>query len=144
MHQREAILEQTVVLRRDAQPASYYHDRAFSQSEHGEFARALADYSHAVALDPTNAFHRAGRGLIHQILGRWDDAIADFSAAIALYPPSASTHGLVGLYQARGKCYALRAGAAANRGNEVAAQEASHEAAADFTRAREALPGDRD
>jgi tetratricopeptide (TPR) repeat protein len=50
------------------------------------YARALADYSQAIEIDPSYTAAYTGRGLIHEIRGDRTRAMRDFNAALALAP----------------------------------------------------------
>ena len=53
------------------------------------YDEALADFSRAVALDPSNASVAAERGMTYREMSRYDEALADFSRAIELDPSNA-------------------------------------------------------
>ncbi|GAA3085340.1 hypothetical protein GCM10020254_32140 [Streptomyces goshikiensis] len=50
------------------------------------YPQALADYEHALALDPENERAHFGRGRTRHLTGRLDEAIADYTRAVELAP----------------------------------------------------------
>ena len=85
------------------------------------YDEALADFSRAIELDPSNAFLAAERGKTYRAMGRYDEALADFSRAIELDPSNAFL--------------------AAERGMTYREMGRYDEALADFSRAIELDPG---
>lgn len=65
----------------------------------GRFAEAIAQYSHAIALDPNVALIYQGRGVAYVGVEDYAAAIADFNRAIELDPDRAAT------YLERGRAY---------------------------------------
>jgi len=62
---------------------SVYTDRAFAYQWNGEFAKALADYTVAIKLDPSSSWYSM-RASAYQGSGDLDKAIADYTTAIKL------------------------------------------------------------
>jgi tetratricopeptide (TPR) repeat protein len=50
------------------------------------YDEALADYTRAIELDPSDAEFFGSRGQAYQAIGRYDEALADFNRAIELDP----------------------------------------------------------
>jgi tetratricopeptide (TPR) repeat protein len=55
-----------------------------------DFNRAIADYSNAIALDPSNALALSSRGQLSEAKGDLDGAMADYTRAVELNPNDAS------------------------------------------------------
>src|SRR5262245_27266839 len=49
-----------------------------------DFARAAADYTEALRLDPNNGEAHFKRGRVHFFNGEYEEALADFNALLAL------------------------------------------------------------
>ena len=79
-------------------------DEAFQQGfaahMRSDYAKALADYTEAVRIDPKNSKAYNNRGLVYQARGDIDRAIADFNEAQRLSPKTTS------VYVNRGTLYA--------------------------------------
>jgi tetratricopeptide (TPR) repeat protein len=69
-------------------PASVvaYFNRALVWCERGEWARAVADYDRAIALDPRHADAHCNRGLARLRQSRPEEARQDFDRCLALDP----------------------------------------------------------
>jgi tetratricopeptide (TPR) repeat protein len=72
------------------QRAVAHVNRGIAYYDGGDLNRALADYNHAIRLDPKNAEALHNRADLHLRTGQLDDAIADYGRAIALNPKFAS------------------------------------------------------
>ncbi len=68
----------------------------------GDYDSAIADYTQAIRLDPTDASAYYGRGLAYFFTGDYDSAIADYTEAIRLDPKNAMA------YYDRGLAYRLK------------------------------------
>jgi tetratricopeptide (TPR) repeat protein len=68
-----------------AQAAAYY-ERGNVQLDQGENSAAVADYTKALALDPTNARTFNNRALAYAALSQPDQALADYTMAIRVDP----------------------------------------------------------
>ncbi len=66
----------------------------------GEFDLALADFAHAVALDPRSMAAWGGKAAALRALGRLNEAIAATRAALALEPEDFLTHRTLALLYA--------------------------------------------
>ncbi len=77
-----------------------YQRRGISYAEQGEYNKAIADFSQAIALNHDNADIYYNRGTSYARQGEYNKAIADFSQAIDLNPDSANA------YHNRGDSYA--------------------------------------
>jgi hypothetical protein len=69
-----------------AQTATDYSLSSVQAFERGDFARAIADVTEAIKLDPANAAFFAFRGWVHYRSGDEDNAIADWETALRLNP----------------------------------------------------------
>ncbi|MER6274494.1 tetratricopeptide repeat protein [Streptomyces sp900105755] len=58
----------------------------------GHRAAALADFDHALELDPEQEWARASRAEVYRIEGRYEDAIADLDRALAIDPEYTWAH----------------------------------------------------
>jgi tetratricopeptide (TPR) repeat protein len=74
---------------RSVSDAQGYTTRGQVLAKSGKTEEALAEFDHALALDPYNAQALYGRGLIHQGEKRHQQAIEDFTAANGLTPQRA-------------------------------------------------------
>jgi len=79
-------------IRKDAENADAYYNRAWLFGEQGQLEKALDDYSMAIELNDRFADAYHNRGLIHVRLKKLDLALEDFSTAIKLDPSSADTY----------------------------------------------------
>jgi tetratricopeptide (TPR) repeat protein len=82
--------------------ARAYNKRGIAYYMKGEFDRAIADYTKAIALDAKNAKAYYNRGLAYHEKGEVDRAIANYTKAIALDPNFALA------YNNRGVAYAMK------------------------------------
>ncbi|MDZ4766123.1 MAG: tetratricopeptide repeat protein [Chloroflexota bacterium] len=64
--------------------AEAYYQRNVTHWRNQQYARAIADCTRALELDPTNAQYAYSRGFSHHDSGDYASAIADFTRAIAL------------------------------------------------------------
>jgi|SRR5665213_2903162 len=69
--------------------AEAYTYRGNSYADKGETAKAIADFTHAINLDPVRDEALVGRGVQYYNLGDYKHAVADFAAAIRLNPSEA-------------------------------------------------------
>lgn len=69
-----------------ASRADLLHARGRVQHDLGNHARALADYTAALEIDPDNSYALFNRGLIHAVMGNQPRAIEDFNASLELRP----------------------------------------------------------
>jgi tetratricopeptide (TPR) repeat protein len=63
-----------------------YQERGDIHKALGDHERAIADYTQAAKLDPTNSWYPNERGIVRYRQKNWDLAIADFTEAIRLKP----------------------------------------------------------
>ena len=68
----------------DAPTAKLYNARAYCSAKLEKFDAAVADYTEALRLDPTNAHALHNRGISYDRLGRDDEAARDFERALEL------------------------------------------------------------
>ncbi len=66
-----------------------WHNRARTRYRHGQFDKALADFTKVIELDPKHVEAWYCRGSTYDRLGQLDRAIADYSRAIDLGPKNA-------------------------------------------------------
>jgi tetratricopeptide (TPR) repeat protein len=76
--------------------------------DRGDYARADAELSRAIALDPATVLWREKRATVRQLAGRYDESLADYDAVIAAEPENSAA-----LYN--------RGALLAQRGNKAAA-----------------------
>jgi tetratricopeptide (TPR) repeat protein len=69
--------------------AADYENRGFARQAKGDLDGAIADYNHALELDPNDAVASYRRGLAHQAKQDWTDAEADYSQVLSLNPENA-------------------------------------------------------
>ena len=83
---------------------SAYNQRGSAFYDEGEYARALDDFSRAIASEPEKYFKAYNnRGMANQKLGRLDEAIADFDKAISIDPEYGKAYNNRGLvYDGKG------------------------------------------
>ena len=80
-----------------------YGRRGEAYVHKGDFARAIADFDQAIALDPKDADAYYNRGWAYDEKGELDRAIADYTKAIALDPNDADHYyGRGWAYQNKG------------------------------------------
>ena len=120
----------------------------------GRYNQALADYSRAVELDPSQAWAIGSRGQTYQAMERYDEALADYTRAIELDPSQAwaiasrgETYQLMGRYDEALADYTRaieldpsQAWAFISRGPIYELMGRYDEALADYTRAIELDP----
>jgi len=78
-----------------------YYNRAVEYGNKGDDQRALADYSEAIRLSPTNASAYYNRGTVFAHRGENGRALADFDEAIRLAPNHAAAFSNRGLVWSR-------------------------------------------
>jgi tetratricopeptide (TPR) repeat protein len=77
--------------------ARAYTNRGAAYLAKGELDRAIADYNHAIELDPKFAIAYNGRGSAYKDRGDLDRAIADYNRAIELDPKYADAYNSRGI-----------------------------------------------
>jgi tetratricopeptide (TPR) repeat protein len=108
--------------------AACYYNRALAYESLGRTGPAFADYSHALALDPTLTSARLNRGILLYRQGRYRDAIGEYQQALkaAADPESLGRvhYNLALAYQASGEHPAARLHAeeATTRGSREAVE----------------------
>jgi tetratricopeptide (TPR) repeat protein len=137
------------------QRARPYFGSALAHGEKGDLARAIADYTRAIQIDPKFESALINRGVIHERRGDYDQAIADYSKAIKLNAKGVTVLAHVNrgiAYQKKGEfdraiadhTQAIKLsnapGAYFNRGNAFAGKGDHAPAIADFTKAIELEP----
>jgi tetratricopeptide (TPR) repeat protein len=70
---------------------AYYH-RGYAWAGMGDYDKAIADISHALAIDPNCAGAYFDRGNVWMLKVEYDKAIADFTKALAIYPDCVDTY----------------------------------------------------
>lgn len=83
----------------DPHVAHAHYNRGLAYQDRNDFDSALADYTVAIRLNPTDFKAHNNRGNVYRARGQWDRAIADFDEALRLD----STHALI--YTNRGNAY---------------------------------------
>ena len=83
------------VVAQDAQDAALEGD---AHAGKGEWAKALADYRHAVALDPKKPDYRARLGTALSKVGEGDEALLEFIEGLRLDPASSLIYRSLGDY----------------------------------------------
>jgi tetratricopeptide (TPR) repeat protein len=78
-----------------------FSSRGEAHEVKGDYERAIADHSAAIALDPPYTFLWVNRGDAYEAAGDHDKAIADYSEAIRLNPEQASHYKNRGLAHRR-------------------------------------------
>ena len=68
--------------------ATAFKNRGNAYDDKGDYARAIEDYSAALAINPRDADAFNSRGTTHTALGQYDRAILDFDQAMTLNPAS--------------------------------------------------------
>lgn len=140
----------------DVSLAFAFAERGTDLQRADRYDEALADFSRAVALEPTRSYYLDRRGTIYRLMGRYEEALADFNRTIEMNP--SSFYGLTGralTYTSMGSYEealadlnrAIELGASGsslftNRGITYQAMKRYEEALADFTRAIELDPQD--
>ncbi|ELS04003.1 ABC-type branched-chain amino acid transport system, periplasmic component [Xenococcus sp. PCC 7305] len=95
--------QQTELKTTELETTEEYLDRGISLSEQDEFEEAIAAYTQAIQLDPTNALAYYNRGLAFYHLRNQTAALEDFTKTIELRPDVAIPYrkrGLISLYLA--------------------------------------------
>ena len=69
-----------------SQQADEFHSRGLQFRRQGDFAKAIAEYSKAIELDPTHFKAFFNRGFAYDKLNRFDQAVADYTKSIQLEP----------------------------------------------------------
>ena len=69
--------------------ATAFRNRANAYDDQGQFNRAIDDYDHAIAINPSDAASYNDRGTAHREKGQYDLAIEDYDRAISLSPNNA-------------------------------------------------------
>ncbi len=72
--------------------ATTYTNRVFAYAKQGQYERAIADYNHALRIDPGDAITYNNRGTVYAETGDIEKAIQDYSAAIRLDPAYVSPY----------------------------------------------------
>jgi hypothetical protein len=72
--------------------AGDYRDRGQALRQKGEYDRAVASFTAAIRLDPTDAVAYRNRGLAYEEQGQYAQAIADYTTALRLDPQSADAY----------------------------------------------------
>jgi tetratricopeptide (TPR) repeat protein len=70
----------------------FYHNEGTRHHNLGNFRQAVADYTAAIALDPSDARAYHYRGISHKFLDNFSEAVADCSQAIRLDPQNARAY----------------------------------------------------
>jgi tetratricopeptide (TPR) repeat protein len=81
--------------------AEAYLDRAICYEALHDLAKADADYTAAIALDPMLPQPWYNRGNLYLLADRYKDAIADFEQELALNPQSADARVGIGIAHAK-------------------------------------------
>jgi tetratricopeptide (TPR) repeat protein len=76
-----------------------FHNRGLTWSGKRDYDNAIADFNHAIRLDPTNVRAFSDRGDAWQDKKLYDKALADFNEAIRLEP------GYAGTFRDRGRAW---------------------------------------
>lgn len=87
-----ALSDHSEAIRRNPEEAEYYSLRGQVWLAKKEFVKAIANYDHAVRLDPTCVLAFYGPGKAQAELGAIEPAIVDFSRALELDPKLAAAH----------------------------------------------------
>jgi tetratricopeptide (TPR) repeat protein len=87
------------VIRGDAQAVWAYGNRALVYDDKKDYARALADFTQAIELNPKQADIYIARGMTYGHMGDYNRAIADYTRGIEINPRDA------GFYVLRGMAY---------------------------------------
>ena len=74
-----------------------YDNRGNAYYKMGEFDRAIADFTAAIALNPNDAIAHYNRGNAYDERAELDSAIADWDKAIAINPNYAAAYGNRGI-----------------------------------------------
>ena len=83
--------------------ANAYRRRGYAYLKKGDHDRAIADYTEAIRLDPSNASAFTNRASAYDAKRDIDRAIADYTQAIKLNPSDVNAHNYRGIvYRAKG------------------------------------------
>lgn len=72
--------------------ANLHFKRGYANHRMNDFRRALADYSRALELDPSDSYSLYNRGLIRMRMGTDDLALEDITASLKLRPDNVDAH----------------------------------------------------
>ena len=160
-HYDDAIADFSSAIEIDPANTSAYAGRGDSYKIRGRYEEAIADYDHAIALNPNHAFAHYNRGTAYVNLGRYEEAIANFNTAIEISPIQTGFYYergwaklLLGEYRAAIPDFThvienisednyLYNRACANRGVAYSRLGDDENALADFSRAIELAPRER-
>jgi tetratricopeptide (TPR) repeat protein len=79
-------------------------NRAFEYSQKGDFARAIADYTKSIELDPSRWDSHQGRAWAYFKIGKAADGLADADRSLRIKPDTAQTLDTRGhIYEALGR-----------------------------------------
>lgn len=70
-----------------------FRNRGNAHDDKGQYKRAIADYGHALAINPADSETLNDRGASHSAMGHYDLAILDYDRALALKPARAMVLG---------------------------------------------------
>jgi lipoprotein NlpI len=107
---------------KDEDREAAYYNRGVAHHRKGQYDLAIADYTSALKLNPSDAKAHNNRGVAYKNQRRFDLALADYNAAIELDPDNASAHF--------------------NRANAYAQRGQNEQAIADYNDAIRLHPGD--
>ena len=85
---------------RAAIPPYCYSSRGFIYMAMGDSAKAIADLSHAIELDPNNVMFLVQRGFAYGMAGRYGETQADWQSAIKMRPDYGPAYSALGWLQA--------------------------------------------
>jgi tetratricopeptide (TPR) repeat protein len=89
---------------RNPKDAVSFVNRAFEYSQKGDFARAIADYTKAIELDPSRWDSHQGRAWASFKIGKPADGLADADRSLRIKPDTAQTLDTRGhIYEALGR-----------------------------------------
>jgi predicted O-linked N-acetylglucosamine transferase (SPINDLY family) len=75
-----------LIIEQNCDNAMTFYKRGNAHNGLGWWKKALDDYDHAIALDPTYAYAHCNRGAVLERLDRWDDALRSYDRALELDP----------------------------------------------------------
>jgi thioredoxin len=81
----------------DAAKAVEHKDAGNKAFKDGDKERALAEFTRAMELDPSNAVYASNRSMVFASLERFEEALEDGERAVALKPDWGKAHSRVGL-----------------------------------------------
>lgn len=76
----------------DSRDVFAYLSRAATRYEFGDHSGAIADYAHAMEIDPDDDVAPNNRGIVYFDLGDYQNALADFEQSLRLNPSSAAAY----------------------------------------------------